>query len=150
LTFSVGSLATSAGVSRRTVRFYVQERLLEPPIGLGRWAQYTESHLARLLQIKSWQEQGLPLEAIRARLELHPSRTRGSWRQEQRQADGPQAPPIGNATSEAVMPGRAWMHQPVLAGYELHVAADRPPLTAAQLAALARSLRDIVEKGDTE
>jgi hypothetical protein len=42
------------------------------------------------------------------------------------------------------------MHQPVLAGYELHVAADRPPLTAAQLAALARSLRDIVEKGDTE
>jgi hypothetical protein len=42
------------------------------------------------------------------------------------------------------------LRQPLLADYELHVAANRSPLSAAQLAALARALRDIVEKGDTE
>ena len=147
-TFSIGSLAEAAGVSRRTVRFYVQGELLEPPVGLGRGSHYTEAHLARLMQIKSWQEQGVPLEAIRARLESQSLPARAG-RREQRRADAA-ASPVPNVTPGAAVPGRAWMRQPLLADYELHVAGNRSALTAAQLAALARALRDIVEKGDTE
>ena len=66
--YSIGSLAAAAGVSRRTVRFYVQRALLPPPEGLGRGAHYTGDHLACLLQIKGWQEQGVPLDEIHARL----------------------------------------------------------------------------------
>ena len=148
-TFSIGSLADAAGVSRRTVRFYVQGELLEPPVGLGRGAHYTEAHLARLMQIKSWQEQGVPLEAIRARLESQALPARGAGRREQRR-DDTAASSAPNVTPSAAVPGRAWMRQPLLADYELHVAGNRSPLSAAQLAALARALRDIVERGDTE
>ena len=148
-TFSIGSLAEAAGVSRRTVRFYVQGGVLEPPVGLGRGAHYTEAHLARLMQIKSWQEQGVPLEAIRARLQDRTLPARGAGRREQRRADAAASPAL-NVTPDAAVPGRAWMRQPLLADYELHVAANRSPLSAAQLAALARALRDIVEEGDTE
>lgn len=148
-TFSIGSLAEAAGVSRRTVRFYVQGGVLEPPVGLGRGAHYTEAHLARLMQIKSWQEQGVPLEAIRARLQDRTLPARGAGRREQRRADAAASPAL-NVTPGAAVPGRAWMRQPLLADYELHVAGNRSPLSAAQLAALARALRDIVEKGDTE
>ena len=148
-TFSIGSLAEAAGVSRRTVRFYVQGELLEPPVGLGRGAHYTEAHLARLMQIKSWQEQGVPLEAIRARLQSQSLPARAGGRREQRRADVAASPAL-NVTPGAAVPGRAWMRQPLLADYELHVAGNRSALTAAQLAALARALRDIVEEGDTE
>src|SRR5664280_1016439 len=92
-TFSIGSLADAAGVSRRTVRFYVQGGVLEPPVGLGRGAHYTEAHLARLMQIKSWQEQGAPLEAIRARLEDQTLPARAAGRREQRRGDGAASPP---------------------------------------------------------
>ncbi|TAM44650.1 MAG: MerR family transcriptional regulator [Acidobacteria bacterium] len=149
-TFSIGSLANAAGVSRRTVRFYVQGGVLEPPVGLGRGAHYTEAHLARLMQIKSWQEQGVPLEAIRGRLQDRTSPARGAGRREQRRAEAAAGSPAANVTPGAAVPGRAWMRQPLLADYELHVAANRLPLSAAQLAALARALRDIVEEGDTE
>jgi DNA-binding transcriptional MerR regulator len=148
-TFSIGSLAGAAGVSRRTVRFYVQGGVLEPPVGLGRGAHYTEAHLARLMQIKSWQEQGVPLEAIRARLQDRTLPARGAGRQAQRQGNAVASPAL-NVTPGAAVPGRAWMRQPLLADYELHVAGNRSPLSAAQLAALARALRDIVEEGDTE
>ena len=148
-TFSIGSLAEAAGVSRRAVRFYVQGELLESPVGLGRGAHYTEAHLARLMQIKSWQEQGVPLEAIRARLAARTSPARGAGRREPRRSDAAASSAL-NVTPGAAVPGRAWMRQPLLADYELHVAGNRSPLSAAQLAALARALRDIVEKGDTE
>ncbi len=126
-TFSIGSLAEAAGVSRRTVRFYVQGELLEPPVGLGRGAHYTEAHLARLMQIKSWQEQGVPLEAIRARLQDQTLPARGAGRREQRRADAAASSAL-NVTPGAAVPGRAWMRQPLLADYELHVAGNRSPL----------------------
>lgn len=62
--YSVGELAEVAGVSRRTVRYYVQEGLLPPPTGLGRGAYYGPEHLQRLLRVKAMQEQGMSLEEI--------------------------------------------------------------------------------------
>lgn len=66
--FDVGQLAALGGVSRRTVRYYVQEGLLPAPFGLGRGARYGDVHLERLLRVKSLQERGLALDEVRAAL----------------------------------------------------------------------------------
>jgi DNA-binding transcriptional MerR regulator len=62
-------LAEQAGVSRRTVRYYVQRGLLPAPAGLGRGKHYSEAHLQRLLRIRALQEAGVPLERIAEQLE---------------------------------------------------------------------------------
>jgi DNA-binding transcriptional MerR regulator len=63
--FGIEELADLGGVTRRTVRYYVQEGLLPPPLGLGRGRHYGQQHLERLLSVKALQERGLPLAAIR-------------------------------------------------------------------------------------
>ncbi|UJR85695.1 MerR family transcriptional regulator [Sandaracinus amylolyticus] len=67
--YGIDELADRAGVSRRTVRYYVQRGLLEAPTGVGRGKHYTEAHLARLVRIRELQEQGVALADIGARLE---------------------------------------------------------------------------------
>src|SRR5208282_5888435 len=61
----IGELAEAAGLSRRAVRFYVQQRLLPAPAGRGRGRHYDASHLQRLKQIAQLQTSGHSLEAIR-------------------------------------------------------------------------------------
>lgn len=65
---SADELAALVGASRRTVRYYVQEGLLDPPIGETRAAYYTEKHLEQLQTIKTLTGEGLSLERIRQRL----------------------------------------------------------------------------------
>lgn len=72
-TLSIGELADRGGVSRRTVRYYVQRGLLEAPTGLGRGRHYTRRHLETLLRIRELQERGVPLASIPARLEGRPA-----------------------------------------------------------------------------
>lgn len=79
-------LAERAGVSRRTVRYYVQRGLLPAPQGLGRGKHYTEAHLQTLIRIRELQEGGVPLEEIAARLsgvepvlELLPTAQQSTW-----------------------------------------------------------------------
>lgn len=62
-------LADLAGVSRRTVRYYVQRGLLPAPAGLGRGKHYSKAHLARLIRIRELQAGGIPLEEIADRLD---------------------------------------------------------------------------------
>jgi len=66
--YNVDELAERAGVSRRTVRYYIQRGLLPPPLGLGRGKHYTESHLTLLIRIRELQEDSVPLDAITERL----------------------------------------------------------------------------------
>lgn len=66
--YTIGELAELGGVSRRTVRYYVQEGLIPPPAGLGRGAHYQKEHLEALLRVKVMQERGLLLEEIRLAL----------------------------------------------------------------------------------
>lgn len=58
-------LADRAGVSIRTVRYYIQQGLLPRPEARGPGAHYTEEHLDRLLLIKRLQKEHLPLAEIR-------------------------------------------------------------------------------------
>jgi DNA-binding transcriptional MerR regulator len=65
---SIKDIGTQAGVTPRTVHFYIQQGLLPPPDGAGRGARYTEAHLARLRLIRRLQREHLPLNEIRRRL----------------------------------------------------------------------------------
>ena len=63
--YSLTELCELVDLPRRTVRYYIQEKLLDPPIGAGRGAKYNRSHLERLLAVRKWQDAGLSLERIR-------------------------------------------------------------------------------------
>jgi DNA-binding transcriptional MerR regulator len=73
--YAIGDLADLGGVSRRTVRYYVQEGLLPTPHGVGRGNHYGPEHLEQLLKVKTLQEGGRSLDEIRRTLN-HKSRTR--------------------------------------------------------------------------
>ena len=62
-------LADRAGVSIRTVRYYIQQGLLPRPEARGPGAHYKEEHLDRLLLIKRLQKEHLPLAEIRRSIE---------------------------------------------------------------------------------
>jgi DNA-binding transcriptional MerR regulator len=111
--YGIDELAELGGVSRRTVRYYLQEGLLPAPLGVGRGSHYAREHLDRLLRVKSMQEAGLTLEAI------------------QREVTG--ARPAARQAEPA--PARSiWRRVTLAPGLELHVRGDLPgpPATALQ------------------
>jgi DNA-binding transcriptional MerR regulator len=67
--YSLTELADLAGVTPRTVRYYLAQGLL-PAVGpSGPGSKYTRGHLARLRVIRRLQGEHLPLAEIRRRLE---------------------------------------------------------------------------------
>lgn len=64
----IAELAGQAGVTLRTIRYYVAEGLLPPPTGVGPNRVYTEEHLHRLRAIRHLKSAFLPLSEIRRRL----------------------------------------------------------------------------------
>src|SRR3954449_11740539 len=67
--YSLTELADLAGVTPRTVRYYLAQGLL-PAVGqTGPGSKYGEAHLARLRLIRRLQAEHLPLAEIRRRLE---------------------------------------------------------------------------------
>ncbi len=61
----IDELAVAAGLTRRAVRFYVQQKLLPPPNGVGRGRHYDQTHLKRLKEVMALQAAGHSLDAIR-------------------------------------------------------------------------------------
>jgi DNA-binding transcriptional MerR regulator len=104
--YSIDELADLGGVSRRTVRYYVQLGLLPAPQGVGRGRHYGRAHLDRLLEVKAWQEIGLSLDEIRARS--------GAPAGAGRVAPRPSQP----------LPRTTWRRLTLAPGVELHVAQD--------------------------
>lgn len=65
---SISELAEAAGVTIRTVRYYLAEGLLPPPRLQGRYTVFDQSDLNRLELIRRWKESFLPLKEIRERI----------------------------------------------------------------------------------
>jgi DNA-binding transcriptional MerR regulator len=122
--YAIGELATLGGVSRRTVRYYVQEGLIPPPLGLGRGNHYTAEHLEQLLRVKAMQESGRTLVEIQRALGQP---TNGRRRDEPRRED---------------LPSRSlWRRIEVTPGVELHVTSTvrlPPPARLRELAEWCR------------
>lgn len=67
--YSIGKLAKEAGVSVRTIRFYIDEGLLPPPQVRGRNTFYGDEYLDRLNLIRRLKEAFLPLREIRQKMQ---------------------------------------------------------------------------------
>jgi DNA-binding transcriptional MerR regulator len=63
--YTAAELAVRAGVSERTVRYYVREGLLPAPAGRGRGAHFGSRHLIRLRLIRAIQKAGNNISTIR-------------------------------------------------------------------------------------
>ena len=63
--YKVSELAEKAGVTKRTIHYYISKGLLLPPNGNGVNSTYDDSHLERLLLIKKLQSEFMPLNKIR-------------------------------------------------------------------------------------
>jgi DNA-binding transcriptional MerR regulator len=124
--YAIGDLAELADVSRRTVRYYVQEGLLPAPFGVGRGNHYGREHLDQLLKVKALQESGRTLVEIR-RL-LH-----GKGRETAR----------ADSVAEQGVERTAYRRLTLAPGVELHVAGDvrlPSPAKLSELAAWCRAL----------
>ncbi len=66
--YTLQELADSAGVSIRTIRYYIGEGLLPGPEGAGPQSHYTQSHAKRLQAIALLKDRFLPLKEIRRQL----------------------------------------------------------------------------------
>ena len=70
--YRVTELATTAGLSVYTVRFYQGQGLLPPPVRDGRIAWYSEQHLDRLLRVRRLSTAGFTLRQIGKLIEGEP------------------------------------------------------------------------------
>lgn len=85
---AIEDLARAAGVSVRTIRYYITEGLLPGPGGRGKGASYSEEHLLRLRLIRRLAQQGVPLAEQRERLaRLTLADLRALLREEDHRAD---------------------------------------------------------------
>lgn len=63
--YKVSELAEKAGVTKRTIHYYISKGLLLPPEGNGVNSLYNDEHLQRILLIKKLQGEYMPLNKIR-------------------------------------------------------------------------------------
>ena len=100
--YTIEDLCELTGFSRRTIRYYVQEGLIDPPAGRGRGGFYFDSHLEKLLKIKSLQDRGLRLSAILPVL---------------KQRDVLESP-------QEIVAREVWLRYPITDGIEIHISRD--------------------------
>lgn len=70
--YKVSELAEKAGVTKRTIHYYISKGLLMPPKGSGVNSIYSDEHLERILLIKELQNSYMPLSKIRDYILEHP------------------------------------------------------------------------------
>ena len=70
--YSLDTLGRKAGVPLRTIRFYIAQNLMPPPLRAGRGAAYGPLHLERLKGIQTLKQKGLTLTEIRQALDPEP------------------------------------------------------------------------------
>ena len=117
--FSLDELAALASLPRRTVRYYIQQGLVDRPAGGGtRAAYYTPRHLEQLLTIGKWSQAGLSLERIRELL----------------RGEAPPVPPPPRGTVEVRS------HLLVAEGVEVVIEPGRAGLTPEQVRRLFREV----------
>ena len=125
-TFSLDEISSLVEMPKRTVRYYIQENMVDRPVGAGRSAYYTPAHVEQLLSIKRWQQAGLSLERIRGILRGHEENL------------PPPAPRAGTV--------EVWSHLIVEDGIELHIEPSQAGLTPSQVSALLREVKHYINE----
>lgn len=132
---SIAELADAAGLSRRAIRFYVQQGLLPPPLGAGRGSHYDASHLERLRRIGELRAAGHSLDAIRRILEGK---------------DAPPPVPPRSAGAPAKWSAELWTRLRIADGVEVSFDTGRHLIDVEKLVEIRRCVREIlgVERGE--
>jgi DNA-binding transcriptional MerR regulator len=110
--YTIDQIGQATGLTPRTIRHWTARGLLEPPPFHAAATRYGRDHLARLRSIKQLREQGLRLDAIRARLDAPPAPT----------VEAPARPPPPK------YPAERWERIVLVPGVELHVNAAGGPM----------------------
>jgi DNA-binding transcriptional MerR regulator len=118
--FSIDELSALAGVTPRTVRFYIAQGLLDRPAGEKRGAHYLRRHLEQLLLVRRWTDAGLSLDRVRELI-----------------AGAPEDPPRKAAPPGSV---EVWSRVTLADGLEVHIEPGRSGLSSEQLRALVRGM----------
>lgn len=135
---SIQDLVDLSGVSRRTIRYYVQRGLIPPPEGAGRGHYYTRGHLEQLQHVRAMQQAGHSLDEIAALIGDVSDAVDGMFLTLSAAAPTPEArPPL----PEVSLTTR--IH--VADGIELLVSPPSRVPEPRRLAALAASIRQILE-----
>ena len=119
---SLDELASLAGVSARTVRFYIQQGLVSRPEGAKRGAFYLQRHVEQLLMIRRWTDAGLSLDRIRELV-----------------AGAPEDPPPRAVKAGTV---EVWSRVTLADGLEVHLEPGRAGLSPEQVRALVRAITE--------
>ncbi len=129
---SIGELADAAGITRRAVRFYVQQEILPAPTGVGRGRHYDQTHLTQLRKIQELQAAGHSLDAIKRILDGQPLEAANELI--------PPTRPRANLSAEL------WTRLRIVDGVELHFDLRRRNLNADELHALSQAIRAILDQ----
>ena len=131
--YAIGDLADLGGVSRRTVRYYVQEGLLPAPFGVGRGNHYGRDHLDQLLRVKALQEAGHTLDEIRGALG---------------EQSGVHLQALRSFSEQGHLAREVWRRLTLAPGVELHVAGGVGLPSPGKLAELVNWCRQNFPGGD--
>ena len=150
---SIAELADAARLSRRAVRYYVQQKLIPPPLGVGRGRHYDASHLERLRRLADLQAAGHSLDAIRGILDGRDRRSPDRlFSQSGRSEEADQEigglrgrPPV---RAPAALKAQLWTRLALGDGIELHLDTTRYNPDVAQLLALRAAVRGILQGED--
>lgn len=112
----------------RTIRYYIQQALVDRPIGEKRGAYYTARHVEQLLTIRKWQTAGVSLERIREILQEPPS--------------GLLPPPRPRSPGTV----EVWSHLVIADGVELTLEPGRAGLSPEAVRTLARSVMALYQQ----
>jgi DNA-binding transcriptional MerR regulator len=137
---SIGELADAANLSRRAVRFYVQQKLLPTPLGRGRGRHYDQSHLDRLRQIAELQSGGHSLDAIRQIVDGKPAQRLKS------ESDGGARP----VRSRPALSAELWTRIRLMDGVELSFDSTKHQPDVQALLALRDAVRDVFQRREEE
>ena len=128
-TFTLDELSSLTDLSRRTVRYYIQQGLIAKPTGVGRGAHYTSVHLDQLLEIRKWQQAGLSLDRIRDLLSPAESQL--------------VIPPPRPRQRGAI---EVWSHVVIDHGIELTIDPKQAGLSPEAVRALIKGIADVYDK----
>ena len=127
--YSLDELCSLVGLTKRTIRFYMQEGLVDRPEGQKRGSYYLDTHLQQLQQIQAWQKAGYSLDRIRELLE------------------------DGVTPGDTLVPLRAqrgdvqvWSRIHIAPGVELSIEPQQAGLSPAETRALYRKIAEIVDQ----
>ena len=123
--YTIKDLCELTGYTRRTIRYYIQEGLLDPPAGRGRGGFYFDSQLKRLREIKSLQDKGLKLSTILDVLKKG------------------KEPKLLNSRE-------LWIKYPINQGIEIHISRELEEKERKKIAEIIRVARTIFESGGRE